>query len=129
MQRWKCPNHNGTLKSCVLIKYELQNFENFIFNCSFSAKVTCAFLWKKKQKWSELNTKLEKQHFFHIIDHSWKLKNQNSLFKLESPSRFCMLILNGDQIFKFPGFLYTTLIGWILHTLGYKYKIRGKSWF
>ena len=105
-----------------------------ILKTSFSIVVSLQkwrahFYGKKEKKWSELNTKLEKQHFFHIIDHSWKLKNQNSLFKLESPSRFCMLILNGDQNFKFPGFLYTTLIGWILHTLGYKYKIRGKSWY
>ena len=41
-------------------------------------------------------------------------KNQKSDFKKkESSSRFCILILNGAQ--NFIGFIYATLIGWILY--------------
>ena len=38
-------------------------------------------------------------------------KSKTGFLKLESPSRFCILILNGAQNFKFIGFLYATLIG------------------
>ena len=38
-------------------------------------------------------------------------KSKTGFSKLESPSRFCILILNGAQNFKFPGFSYATLIG------------------
>ena len=40
---------------------------------------------------------------------------KNGFSKLESPSRFCILILNGSQNFKFIGLIYATLIGWILY--------------
>ena len=43
-------------------------------------------------------------------------KNQEPVFKLESPSRLCIFILNGAQNLKFIDFLYATLIGWILYT-------------
>ena len=45
-------------------------------------------------------------------------KNQKPIFfyKLENSSRFCIIILNGAQNFKFNGFIYETLIGWILYT-------------
>ena len=35
---------------------------------------------------------------------------KTSFLKLDSPSRFCILILNGTQNFKFIGFIYATLI-------------------
>ena len=39
-------------------------------------------------------------------------KNQKpGFFDLESPSRFCILILNGAQNFQFIGFIYAALIG------------------
>ena len=43
-------------------------------------------------------------------------KSKTGFSKLESPSCFCILILNGAQNFKFSGFWYATLIGWILYT-------------
>ena len=44
-------------------------------------------------------------------------KNQKAVFfKIKSPSRFCLLIQNGAQNFKYTGFWYGTLIGWILYT-------------
>ena len=44
-------------------------------------------------------------------------KYQKTCFsKLECPSRFYILILNGAQNFKFHGFWYATLIGWIVYT-------------
>ena len=50
---------------------------------------------------------------------------KNRFSKLENPSRFYIIILNGAQNLEFPGFWYATLIGWILYTFqGYKYKIR-----
>jgi len=44
--------------------------------------------------------------FLHVVE-----KNQKPVLKKESPSRFCILILNGAQNFKFIGFIYATLIG------------------
>ena len=46
-------------------------------------------------------------HFFLDIAE----KNQKPFFKLDIPTRFCMLTLNGAQNFNFIGFLYATLIG------------------
>ena len=43
-------------------------------------------------------------------------KSKTDFLKLESPSRFSILILNSAQNFKFIGYLYATLIGWILYT-------------
>ena len=62
--------------------------------------------------------------FLNTVQKNQRLVFQNS--KFESPSRFCIVILNGGQNFKFPGFWYATLIGWILYTFnsGFKYKIR-----
>ena len=55
--------------------------------------------------------------FNHIfLDTVEKNKKTGFFFNLESPSRFCILILNGAQNFKFISFIYTTLIGWILYT-------------
>ena len=56
-----------------------------------------------------------------------KEKSKTGFFKIESPSRFCILIiliLYGAQNFKFIGFLYVT--DWLnfIHFLGYKYKIK-----
>ena len=52
-------------------------------------------------------------------------KSKTGFSKLESPSSFCILISNGAQNFKFPGFWYPTLIVWILYTFQEcKYKIR-----
>ena len=45
-----------------------------------------------------------------------KNKKKPGFLNLESPSRFCLLILNGAQNFKFIGFIYATLSGWILYT-------------
>ena len=42
-------------------------------------------------------------------------KNQKPV-KKKSPSRFCILILNGVQNFKFLAFWYAPRIGWILYT-------------
>ena len=49
-QRWQCPIHNGTLKECVYIKYELDMNVYSFENCSFQivflripTNVTCAF--------------------------------------------------------------------------------------
>jgi len=39
-----------------------------------------------------------------------KEKSKTDFLKLESPSRFC-IILNGAQNLKFIGFIYATLIG------------------
>ena len=44
--------------------------------------------------------------------------SKTSFSKLESSSRFWIEIINGAQNFKFTGFWYANLIGWIL------YKIR-----
>ena len=38
-------------------------------------------------------------------------KAETGFSKLQSPSRFCIVILNGAQNLKFPGFCYATLIG------------------
>ena len=45
-----------------------------------------------------------------------KEKSKTGFKNKESLSRFCILILNGAQNFKFMGFIYATLIGWILFT-------------
>ena len=37
------------------------------------------------------------------------VEKKNLFFKLERSSRFCMLILNGAQNFKFIGIIYTWL--------------------
>ena len=42
--------------------------------------------------------------FLNIVE-----KKKNLFFKLERSSRFCMLILNGAQNFKFIGIIYTWL--------------------
>ena len=43
-------------------------------------------------------------------------KNQKPSFKISSSSSFCILILNGAQNFIFIGFIYATLIDWILYS-------------
>ena len=43
-------------------------------------------------------------------------KSKTGFLKLEISYRFCILILNGAQNFKFIGFIYATLIGLILYT-------------
>ena len=52
-------------------------------------------------------------------------KSKNGFSKLENPSRFCILILNGAQNFKFTGF-YKPCSDWLnfIDFSGYKYKIR-----
>ena len=48
-----------------------------------------------------------------------KLKKNQKTFFFKFPSLFCILIiliLNGAQNFKFIGFVFATLFGWILYT-------------
>ena len=51
-----------------------------------------------------------------IIENKKRTELKTGFLKKESPSRFFILILNGAQNFKFIGFLYATLIGWIFYT-------------
>jgi len=60
-----------------------------------------------------------------LIHSFFGYKAETGFSKLQSPSRFCIVILNGAQNLKFSGFCYATLIGWILYTVfWYKYKIK-----
>ena len=49
--------------------------------------------------------------FNHIFLDTVEKNKKTGFLNLESPSRFCILILNGTQNFKFIGYLYATLIG------------------
>ena len=49
--------------------------------------------------------------FLNIVD-----KNQKPVFWNKIVPPVSVLILNGAQSFKFIGFIYATLIGWIVYT-------------
>ena len=49
-----------------------------------------------------------------FLDVVEKIKNWFCKFRESFP--FLYIILNGAQNFKFIGFIYATLIGWILYT-------------